>query len=81
MYIFRFIRARNKNKQREIAFFFTESLIRVLFSDVTTKVTLKMAELFTEYPFLTIIAWSDERKEKNVSILQSLPLYVCLGGE
>ncbi|KAK2557340.1 Spermatogenesis-associated serine-rich protein 1 [Acropora cervicornis] len=35
-----------------------ECLIRVLFLDVTTKVTQKMAELCTEYPFLKVIARS-----------------------
>ena len=55
-----FIHARNKHKQRDIAFcFFPECLIRVLFLDVTTKVTQKMAELCTEYPSLMIIAWSE----------------------
>ena len=38
------------NKQRELFFFFTGCLIRVLFLDVTTKVK-EMAELCTEYPF------------------------------
>jgi len=39
--------------------FFTERLIHVLFFNVTTKVTQKMAELCTEYPSLTIITWSE----------------------
>jgi len=55
-----FIHSRNKHKQRDIAFFFfTERLIHVLFFNVTTKVTQKMAELCTEYPSLTIITWSE----------------------
>lgn len=32
---------------------------RVLFLDVTTKVTQKMAKLCIEYPFLTIVARSE----------------------
>ena len=36
---------------RSLSFFFTECLIRVLFLDVRTKVTQKMEELCTEFPF------------------------------
>ena len=45
--------------EREIAFFLTECLIRVLFLDITPKVTQEMAELCTEYPPLTITAQSE----------------------
>ena len=54
-----FIQMQNKPKQREIALFFTECLICVLFLDITPKVTQEMAELCTEYPALTMTAQSE----------------------
>ena len=46
-----FIRARNKDKQREIASFFTECLILVLFLDVTTKVNSENGRALHRIPF------------------------------
>ena len=77
-----FIHARNKHKQRERALsLFTKCLIPVLFLDVITNVTQKMAELCKEYPFLAIIARSEWEEGKNGSILQSLAVYACFLGE
>ena len=52
-----FIHAQNKHKLREIAFLFTECLIRLLFLDVTTNVSESCRALH-RIRFLTIIAWS-----------------------
>ena len=51
-----FILARNKQKQREIAFFFCRMPDLCIPYGCNIKVTLKMADLYKEYPFLTIIA-------------------------
>jgi len=48
-----------KHKQREIAFFSYSMPDLCIVLDVTIKVTQKMAELCTEYPFLTIITQSE----------------------
>ena len=50
--------AKQAQTERELSFF-TECLIHVLFLDVITTGTQKMAELCTEYTFSTIIAQSD----------------------
>ena len=74
-----FIHARNKRKHREIALFFTQCLIRVLFLDDTTKVTQKMAELCPEYPVFTVITRSEGEEGKkmdrfcNLSRLKLVP--------
>ena len=54
-----FIHAQNKHKQREIAFFFYRTPDSCIVFGCNNKVTQKMAELCTEYPSLTIIAWSE----------------------
>ena len=54
------IHARNKQKQKEIAFFFDRMPHSfIVFLDVTTKVTQKMAELCTGYLF-----FNDRRLER-----------------
>ena len=53
-------RAKQAQTERERALsLFTKCLIPVLFLDVITSVTQKMAELCTEYTFLAIIARSE----------------------
>ena len=52
------LHAKQAQTERELSFF-TECLIRVLFLDVITTGTQKMAEPCTEYTFSMIIAQGD----------------------
>ena len=59
-----------------MAFFFPECLIHVLFLEIVT-IKVKMVELCTEYPSLTIITWSEWEDGTKGWILQSLTVYAC----
>ena len=73
------IHAQNKqNREREISLFFQNVwFVYVLFSEVTTKVTQKMAEPCTEYPFLED-PWEKSRA-KNVfaEVALKAKVYLC----
>ena len=73
-----FIRARNKDKQREIASFFTECLILVLFLDVTTNVNSENGRALHRIPFFNDHSPEWGRRRKKMDRFCNLSLFMIV---